>query len=112
MSAPHVRLEKVTFAASSDGRVVVRGRPMPPVPGARYYEQAGVAVPCGWGWPAGLEGPGGCEGLGVEPEALALFSAAGTWEAIAGDHFVRATRSAVRLSTAPDSLSREGRGES
>ena len=98
MSAPQVRLEKLTFAASSDGRVVIRGRPLPPVPGARYYEQAGVAVPCGWGWPAWLEASVVREALAVEPEALALFSAAGTWEAIAGDQFVRATRSAVRLS--------------
>jgi hypothetical protein len=98
IDAPQVRLEKLTFAASSDGRALVRGRPLPPIAGARYCERSGVAVPCGWGWPAWLEAPLVREALGLGADELALFSESGTWESIAGDQFVRATRSAARLS--------------
>ncbi len=97
-SAPQVRLERLTFAASSDGRILVRGRPLPPVAGERFYEEACVAVPCGWSWPMWLDAQVIRDALDVEAEELVLFSSAGTWESIAGDLFVRATRSAIRLS--------------
>jgi hypothetical protein len=96
--APQVRLEKLTFAASADGRVIVRGQPLPPIPGRRCYERAGVAVPCGWGWPSWLTADLVRSTLEIAPPAVALFSPAGTWEVVPADQFVRATRSAVRLS--------------
>jgi hypothetical protein len=92
-----VRLERLTFAASADGRALVRGRPLPPIPGTRYYERAGVAVPCGWGWPSWLTAELVRAALVIAPGTLALFSPAGTWEEIPADQFVRATRSAARL---------------
>jgi hypothetical protein len=95
--APQVRLERLTFAASADSRAIVRGRPLPPLPGTRYYERAGVAVPCGWGWPSWLTAELVRAALDIETGAVALFSPAGTWEEIPADQFVRATRSAVRL---------------
>ena len=95
--APQVRLEKLMFAASADGRVVVRGRPLPPIPGPRFYEQSGVAVACGRGWPSWLTADLVRATLEIAPGSLALFSPAGTWEEIAADQFFRATRSAVRL---------------
>jgi hypothetical protein len=105
-SAPQVRLERLIFAASSDGRILVRGNPPPPLAGARYYERAGLAVPCGWGWPDWLDAGLVREALDLPEEDLALFSCDGTgewtgewtWEWIPADQFVRATRSAVRLS--------------
>src|SRR5262249_52549002 len=95
--APQVRLERLTFAASADGRAVVRGTPLPPIPGTRYYERAGVAVACGWGWPSWLTAELVRAALNIETGAVALFSPAGTWEEIPADQFVQATRSAVRL---------------
>jgi len=96
-SASQVRLDRLTFAAASDGRVLVRGQPLPPIAGERYYARAGVATPCGWGWPASLDAKVVRDALGIGADELALFSPAGTWESIPGDQFVRATRSAVRL---------------
>jgi hypothetical protein len=98
-SAPQVRLDRLTFAVSSDARVLVRGLPLPPLAGTRYYEQAGVALPCGWGWPAWLDARLVRDALPIGKTDLPLFSPLGTWESIPGDQFVRATRSAVRLST-------------
>ena len=97
-SASQVRLQKLTFAVSSDGRVIVRGTPLPPIAGERYYECDGVALACGWGWPHWLDNGTARAALGIDADDLALVSPAGTWEAIAGDDFVRATRSAIRMS--------------
>jgi len=97
--APQVRLERLTFAASADGRALVRGTPLPPIAGTRCYERAGVAVPCGWGWPSWLTAELVRAALVIAPGTLALFSSDGTWEEIPADQFVRATRSAVRLTT-------------
>jgi len=96
--APQVRLERLAFAAASDGRVLVRGNPLPPLPGDRFYERAGLAVPCGWGWPEWLDAALVREVLDLPEGDLALFSPDGSWELIPADQFVRATRSAVRLS--------------
>ncbi len=49
-AAPQVRLERWFFAAADDGRIVVRGGPLPPLPGQRFVEQEGIAVPAGWTW--------------------------------------------------------------
>src|SRR5262245_12025588 len=99
--APRVRLDRLTFAASADGRAVVRGTPLPPIAGTRYYERAGVAVPCGWGWPSWLTAELVRAALNIETGAVTLFSPAGTWEEIPADQFVRTTRSAVRLTVEP-----------
>jgi hypothetical protein len=97
-SAPQVRLQKLTFAVSSDGRVIVRGTPLPPIAGERYYERDGIALACGWGWPNWLDNGTVRATPGIDADDLALFSPAGTWEAIAGDQFVRSTRTAIRMS--------------
>jgi hypothetical protein len=96
--ASQVRLENLTFAVSCDNRTLVRGTPLPSIAGMRFYEQAGVAVPCGWGFTAWLTPDLVRATLELSPGEVALFSPTGTWEAIPGNQFVRATRSAVRLS--------------
>jgi hypothetical protein len=102
--APQVRLQKLMFAVASDGRVIVRGMPLPPIAGERYYEHAGIALACGWGWPHWLDHGTVRAALDIDAEDLALFSPGGTWESIPGDQFVRATRSAIRMSGEVDSL--------
>jgi hypothetical protein len=105
-SASQVRLQKLTFAVSSDGRVMVRGTPLPSIAGERFYERAGIALACGWGWPHWLDHGTVRAALGIDAEDLALFSPAGTWELVPGDQFVRATRSAIRLSGEVEPLKR------
>lgn len=94
--APKLRLDRLLFAASRDGRALIIGEPLPPLSGMRYRETARVAIPCGWAWPAGIDAATIRLALGLETSELALFSSAGSWERIAGDDFVRATRSAAR----------------
>lgn len=47
VSAPEVRLHPLRFAVRQDGRAVVHGTPLPPVPGEVWWEAGGVAVPGG-----------------------------------------------------------------
>ena len=47
-AAPAARLARWTFAASADQRVIVRGEPIPPLPGQQYWEIDSVALPVGW----------------------------------------------------------------
>jgi hypothetical protein len=95
-TAPAVRLRPLRFAASADGRAVVWGDPLPPVPGRRYVEREGVAVPAGWAWSPAVEPAVVRDLLGLAAGDLALFDEDGTYELVAAGGFARATRSGVR----------------
>jgi len=45
--ASEIRLRAWEFAVSSAGRVLVRGVPLPPLPGRQFVVRGGVAVPAG-----------------------------------------------------------------
>jgi MoxR-vWA-beta-propeller ternary system domain bpX2 len=95
-AAPEVRLRPLWFAMAADGRVLIRGTPLPPLPGIRYAARDGIALPCGYAlWP-NLEPAVFVELLELARSDLALFSPDGSFERIAATHFVQATRSAVR----------------
>ncbi len=102
-TAPASRLKPLAFAVCEDGRVLVRGKPLPPLPGNRFAEEGGIAVPCGWAFQPRVDAAVMREVLGLAHGDLALFSEDGTWEQIHAEAFVRASRSAVRMSA-------EGRG--
>ncbi|MBI4615947.1 MAG: hypothetical protein HY720_20185 [Planctomycetes bacterium] len=94
--ASAARLRPLVFAASCDGRALVRGHPLPPIPGERCCEEDGIAVPCGFAWSPRV-GAGTVRAvLGLAPRELALFAGDGSWERVPGESFARAARSAVR----------------
>jgi hypothetical protein len=90
-----VRLAKWSFAASADGRILIRGTPLPPVPGTRYVEQAAVAVEAGSWWSPAVSPHVMRRALSIPSGAIGLLSADGQFELIPGQEFVTATRSAV-----------------
>ncbi len=96
-SAAAVRLERWSFAADDRGLVVVRGTPLPPIPGTRYVEAHGVACPAGWTWTPAVDAAIVAKTLSIESGDLALLQVGGGWDHIPADRFVRATRSSVRL---------------
>ena len=55
IEAPQVRLDRWRFAVAADGRVAVHVHPLPPLPGQRWVEQEGIAVPAGWTWAPAVE---------------------------------------------------------
>jgi hypothetical protein len=96
--AAQVRLDRWTFALDAEGRAVVRGWPSPPIAGTHYVEQQGVAVQAGWRWTPRVDADIVRDALHLSTGDLALLHGDGTWDFIGGEHFVRATRSAIRLS--------------
>jgi hypothetical protein len=96
-SAPKVRLSRLSFAVSDDGRALIRGEPLPPLPGVRYVETHGVAAPVGWTWSPAVDADVLRQAIGLADGAIALYNVDGNCDVIESDDFVRATRSAVRL---------------
>jgi hypothetical protein len=97
-TAPQVRLDRWHFAADSNGRVIVRGVPLPPLPGRVYCEVEGVALPAGYSFGLPIDRAVVRQMLKLDPHDLALFHTDSTWERISAERFVRAARSAVRTS--------------
>jgi hypothetical protein len=107
-TAPQVRLDRLSFALDSAGRVLVRGKPLPPLDGQRFVEFEGIAVPVGWHWqPAvdaatlralfGLDTP--CEDRREQQGDVTLLTSPDcAWERVPAQAFAQVTRSAVRLS--------------
>ncbi|MFT7639711.1 MAG: hypothetical protein ACI9G1_001449 [Pirellulaceae bacterium] len=100
--AAEIRLEQWTFAACRDGRVVVRGTPVPAIQGEYFCESKGIAIPAGWKWSPTIDADQiRANLLGANYELsegdLVLVSVDGSWERIDRDAFVAATRSALRL---------------
>jgi hypothetical protein len=90
-----VRLERLTFAAAADGRVLVRGTPLPSLPGSRFVLHDGVAVPAGFAWAPGVSKQVLARRFGASPEALVLWYEDGTSSRFHTEHFVPAAPSAV-----------------
>jgi hypothetical protein len=94
--APRVRLDRLQFAAAGDTRVLVRGRPLPPLPGPRFAACGGIAVPAGYAWQPAVSVEVLARRLGIGADALVLWHEDGGIERLHSDHFVPATPSAVR----------------
>lgn len=97
-TAPASRLKPLAFAVCEDGRVLVKGTPLPALPGTRCAEEGGIVVPCGWAFEPRVDAAVMREVLGLAQGDLALFAEDGSWEKVPGEAFVRMTRSAVRIS--------------
>ena len=96
VDSPAIRLKPLSFAVCEDGRCLIRGRPVPPLPGVRLWESAAVLVPCGYTWQPAVDTAVVKQVLEVGEDDLVLWHASGAWERLSTDQFVRATRSAVR----------------
>lgn len=97
-SAPKVRLDRLAFAMSDDGRVLVRGEPLPSLPGQQYWETDGNVIPVGWASSPSLDGPTLSKSLGRDDDEFLLLRDDGSVESIPKSSFVQASRAAVRSS--------------
>jgi hypothetical protein len=96
ISAPQIRLNPVGFALGDADTVLVRGTPLPPIPGRRYTESQGIIIPTGWRFEPDVGAIVVRQVLALDDEELALFSEDGSFERLPQAAFVQATRSAVR----------------
>lgn len=95
-TAPQARLRPLRFAASADGRAVLWGTPVPPLPGRRFVERDGVAVPAGYAWSPAVDAGVLREVFGMRAGDLVLLDEAGGYEWVAAGDFARASRSGAR----------------
>lgn len=96
--APQLRLDRWAFAVSKSHQVVVRGAPIPALPGRRYVEQNGIAAEAGWTWTPAVSVDVLRQRFQLAAGDLVLLRADGSLERIPAQAFVRASRSAIRSS--------------
>ncbi|MFK7820602.1 MAG: hypothetical protein AB8G99_17915 [Planctomycetaceae bacterium] len=98
-----VRIKPLQFAACADGRVVVIGSPLPPLPGTRLIIKEDVAIPAGFEWSPQVEPivvRRVFNSRGATDGDLVIWTATDQWEAIDSHSIVPATRAAVRTTLA------------
>jgi hypothetical protein len=96
LNAPEIRLRRLRFAVDGAGNVVVRGKPLPPLPGRQFVLNDNIAVQAGFAWEPAASADVLSRRLGLSADALAVFHEDGTFSRIEDEQFVPATRSAVR----------------
>jgi hypothetical protein len=96
LHAPEIRLRQLRFAVDEAGNVVVRGKPLPPLPGGQFVLRGNVAIQAGFALEPAVSADVLSRRLGLATDALALFHEDGTFSRIEAEQFVPATRSAVR----------------
>ena len=71
---------------------------MPPLPGQRWIDREGIAVPAGWHWLPPVEAAIVRAVFALAPGDFVLWQSDGTWQRIRAADFMPAGRSAVRAS--------------
>jgi hypothetical protein len=98
LDAPQARLDRWLFALCKDGRVLVRGSPLPPIRGRLMTEEDGIFIPAGWTWSPAAPAAVVRRVFGLRAGEMALWLADDAWERLIAADFKAAARSAVRLS--------------
>jgi hypothetical protein len=94
-NAAKVRLDRLQFAVNAQGHVLVRGQPLPALPGQRFVLHQGVAVPAGYSWEPAVGTDVLIRCFGVLECALAVWNEDGTLVRLHKEQFVPLTRSAL-----------------
>lgn len=94
--APQWRIDRWSFVADHTGRAIIRGLPLPPLPGTYWTERDGIATPAGYDWSPAVDPAVVRQVLGLTAGEIALLHPGGTWDRVLPDDWTRASRSAVR----------------
>ncbi len=112
-----LRLNRWEFSVSQAGAALVRGIPLPTIPGRRYWEVGGILIPAGWTWFPALAPEVLRRVLKFVPGESAVLRLNSTnepdsfdWERIPEDAFVKATRPNFRATLEQLSASRVAEG--
>lgn len=95
LTAPALRLAPLRFAASADGRCLVLGTPLPPLPGRACVEEHGVVVPAGCAWRPAIPSSLVRQVVGAGAGAIVWWDEAGA-RVLGAELFVAAHRAAIR----------------
>ena len=100
LEAPEIRLSYLRFAVSSDGQAAVRGGPCPPLPGVRWVERSGIAVPAGYRWNPNVSDEVVRLVLSVESGGLILWYPDQRISRLREEQFIEVTRPNLRATEA------------
>ncbi len=100
LMAPVARLDPLRFAASSDGRVCVKGRPLPPIPGDAWVLHQNIALRAGFGFPRFCLPAWMASLFGLLPGSIAFWHEDGSHEIACPSAFIPASRTNVRATIA------------
>jgi hypothetical protein len=95
-TAPQWRLDRWSFALAADGRVLLRGTPLPPLPGTFWVQSGSICAAAGCTWSPAVEPGIVSQLLQLNPVELALLRDDGSWDRVAEEDWVRVSRSAIR----------------
>ena len=94
--AARIRLDFLRFAVDNQGRVLIRGTPLPPLPGQRFVVQGNIAVPAGHDWQPAVSPEVLLRLLGGSNESLVLWEEDGLITRLVAEQFIPASRRAVQ----------------
>jgi len=92
-----VRLQRLQFAVSENGNVLIWGTPLPPIPGEEFWENKHSFLPCGWEFEHSILGDLVQQKWNMERDAVLIFDKEGEWQRIEKENFVKGSRSGIRL---------------
>src|SRR4051812_33209224 len=95
-NAAAIRLNPLRFAANAAGEVLIRGNPLPPLPGRRFVLHGLIAAPAGFSWRPAVAIEVLERSFNVSGDALIVWHEDGTITRLHTEQFISATRSAVR----------------
>lgn len=98
-SAPEVRISRWRFAVNDQGKVIVVGSPIPPLPGQRFVSENQVAWPLGWRLEPHLSTAVIARCAGLNRGDLLLWDIDQTIHLIRNEQWLPVTRAAVRASS-------------
>lgn len=98
-TAPELRLARLRFAASADGRALVLGTPGPSLPGRACVEEAGVVVPAGFTWWPPVSARVVRRALSAPDDAVIWWDEAGA-RVLGTELFVAASRASAHATAA------------
>jgi hypothetical protein len=97
-TAPQFRLEPLSFVVNMQREAIVRGLPLPSIPGRPYVESEGIASPVGMEWSPHLSAKTVRDAYEVASATLLILHSDNSWETIEDATWTPAKRSAIRLS--------------
>ena len=96
-SALELKLQRLIFAVSSEDEVLIWGTPLPPIPGREYWKKGQIFLPNGYDFEFSHLGKVVERKLNLTNKSMILFQKNGQFSIIPEHYFVKATRSAIRL---------------
>ena len=95
-NAAAIRLNPLRFAANANGEVLIRGNPLPPLPGRRFALHGRIAVPAGFSWAPAVAIEVLERSFNVSGDSMVVWHDDGTITRLHTEQFISTTRSAVR----------------